>query len=65
MILLYSNYEIFIIRIHIKHKKDNPPAEEDMNLENSANFAAYESGKTFFRTVYQSKPWTQNQNQKP
>ena len=31
--------------INIKHKKDNPPAEEDMNLENSANFAAYESGK--------------------
>merc|ERR1712168_1603488 len=26
---------------------DNPPAEEDMNLENSANFAAYESEITF------------------
>ena len=37
--------------INIKHKKDNPPAEEDMNLENSANFAAYESGKAFFGTI--------------
>merc|ERR1711962_1517275 len=26
---------------------DNPPAEEDMNLENSANIAAYESDITF------------------
>jgi len=26
---------------------DNPPAEEDMDLENSANFAAYESDITF------------------
>ena len=28
----------------VKHTKDNPPAQEDMDLEQSANFAAYESG---------------------
>jgi len=55
-----NHYEITIGWINIKHKKDNPPAEEDMNLENSANFAAYESGKTILLISLQQNPPTQN-----